>query len=378
MALPAQGVDGFQGRPVGCEQAGRLLRRRQAADHGVEEQGETGRRFDGPVGKAGTRQIAAAGADLAPAAVAVDREADTGVILEAAIFDRIDGQRQIRRGGAEPGRHVGQMVDIGPRLRRHSGRLQKREAGPGRAGRIKQREEYRAALRICFQRRGKGPPVLAVERRPHRGFPVPRNAQEPAERRDQGRKRQVDRQTVEPDVAQGPDRHQDHFGIGRRPGRADQLAADLDELPLRPELRAPHPQHVAGIGQAQGPGLRGEPAGGDPGDLQRHVGAHAHHRLADRIHQPEGLAGHRRPGAFEQRRLELDERRLDPPVAPAGETIEQPLDDGRFMRCVRRQHVAQAGRQKASVVGSRHGRHGSIARGTPAAPAPRSAGLSPV
>ena len=272
------------------------------------------------------------------------------MILEAAIFDRIDGEREVRRRGAEPGRHIGQMVHVRPGLLRHVGRLQEGEAGSDRSGRIEQREKDRAAFSLALQRRGKGPPVLAVEGRAYSGLPFVRDGQRTAERRNQGRKGQVDRQPLDPDVAQRPDRHQDDLRVRRRSGRADQLAADLHELPLRPELRAPHPQHVAGIGQAQGPGLRGKPAGGNPGDLQSHVGAHAHHRLADRVHQPEGFAGHRRSGAFEQRPFEFHERRLDAPVAPSGEGAEQPLHDGGLVGRIRCQDIAQSGRQEASVV----------------------------
>ena len=104
---------------------------------------------------------------------------------------------------------------------------------------------------------------------------------------------------------------QRHLGIGRGGGAADQLDAGLGKLAFRGELGAAHPQHLAGIAEPQRAGCRAEPGGGDAGDLRGGVGAQAHHALADRVHQPEGLLGHGGAGAGEQAVLEFQQRRLE-------------------------------------------------------------------
>jgi hypothetical protein len=98
------------------------------------------------------------------------------------------------------------------------------------------------------------------------------------------------------DGAQRIDRQQHRLGIGLGGVDAQQLAADLGELPLGLQRIAAHADHVAAVGQSKRPRLVLQPRHRDAGDLHRHVGPHAHHALRDRVHQPEGLRGERRPG----------------------------------------------------------------------------------
>ena len=132
------------------------------------------------------------------------------------------------------------------------------------------------------------------------------------------------------------------------PTRVTRLLADL---PLRAHLLALHPQHLAGIGKANRPRRVGEPAGGDPADLGRDIGPEAHHPLRNRVHQAESVRRHGLAGAGEQAVLELDQRRLDPLIAPGGEGRHQPLDDRRLEAGLRRQAVGKACGQKESFAG---------------------------
>ena len=136
---------------------------------------------------------------------------------------------------------------------------------------------------------------------------------------------------------------------GRR--RADQLDPGLAELALGPEVGALHPQHLAGIGETQGPRLAPQPRGGDARDLERHVGAQRHHALGDRVHQPEAQLRHGRAGTAQQALLELHQRRLHPLIAMAGENAHEPLDHRRLMGGLGRQHILQSGRQQRRCLG---------------------------
>ena len=137
----------------------------------------------------------------------------------------------------------------------------------------------------------------------------------------------------------------------------DQLEAGLRHLPIRRELVAAHPQALSGIGQTQRPRRTRQPGRGDPRHLRRRVGPQAHHPLAVRVHQAEGLVGHRHARPGEQAVLEFQQRRLHPLVAMRREHRHQRLDGGGFRLRVRRQQVAQAGGQQGRVRGKivRHG-----------------------
>ena len=100
---------------------------------------------------------------------------------------------------------------------------------------------------------------------------------------------EIDRQVGNADGAQRIDRQQDGFGIRFRTVDADQLGADLGELPLGLERAAPDADHVAAVGQAQRPGFVLQAGHGDARDLHGHVRPHAHHALRDRVHETEGL-----------------------------------------------------------------------------------------
>jgi hypothetical protein len=149
-----------------------------------------------------------------------------------------------------------------------------------------------------------------------------------------------------------------------RLARADQLDAGLAELPLAAQLTAPHAQHLAAVAEPERTGRAPEAGRGDARHLGRDVGPQPHHALADRVHESEGLLRHRGARAGHQGLLELEQRRLDPLVALAGETGEQPLDHARLVGGLGRQDVLQARWQKGPIASLVHGARGSLARKT--------------
>ena len=99
-----------------------------------------------------------------------------------------------------------------------------------------------------------------------------------------------------------------------------------------------------------------QPGCGNAGDLGRHIGAHPDHAMRDRVHDPEGVAGHRRAGARQQGLLELDERRLHPLVAVRGKHSGQPRGDLGLDLRLGRQQIVEAGRQQRRVEDVIHGK----------------------
>src|SRR5882724_4385021 len=77
------------------EQAGPRDRRRQGPEQAVEIDREAGRGFAAAAG------IAAAAAELAARLPGEEREADAGIIFDAAMLDRVDGQHEVRRHAAD-------------------------------------------------------------------------------------------------------------------------------------------------------------------------------------------------------------------------------------------------------------------------------------
>ncbi len=169
------------------------------------------------------------------------------------------------------------------------------------------------------------------------------------DRRHQRRKSDVHREVGHAERGECRPGNRDNLDIGSRPRRADQFGADLTDLPLGPDLRAPDPQHLAGIAEPQRSWRSAEPSGGDARNLRCHVGAHTDHAVRDGIHHAEGRHCHRRPGAREQRLLELDERRLDPLVAMRGQCRHQLRHNPRFDFGLGRQQIVHAGRQQGGV-----------------------------
>ena len=134
--------------------------------------------------------------------------------------------------------------------------------------------------------------VLAIERGTQRRRALAGDAIGLGDRRHQRRQRDVHRQMRHPDRGQGLASDRDGLDVGRRAAGADQFGPDLPELALGPHLRGPDAQHLAGVTEAQWPGPVRQTGGGDPGDLRRHVGAHRHHSVRNRIHRAEGVARH--------------------------------------------------------------------------------------
>ena len=166
------------------------------------------------------------------------------------------------------------------------------------------------------------------------------------ERRDKRRRAQVDRKLLDPHLCERLRREQHRLGIRLGRGRADELGAHLEELPLGPQLAALYAQDLARIGEPQRPRRGGKARRGQARHLRRHVGAHAHHALAHRVHEAEGVGGRRGTQARKQAVLELDKRRIDALVAVRRERRHEALAQARLVRRLGRQEVAQSRRQK--------------------------------
>ena len=169
---------------------------------------------------------------------------------------------------------------------------------------------------------------------------------------------QVDADAGQADHRQGLDGGQNDLGIGLGRVMADQLDPGLGDLALRLQLRAAHPQALAGIGQPQRARRAGQPRGRQPRDLRGGVGAQAHHALAVRVHQPEGLLGRRGAGARKQAVLEFQQRRFDPLIPVRREAIHDGFDGACLQLRLGRQNIAQAGGQQGGV-GQRGFVHGN-------------------
>ena len=236
------------------KQARRRGRVRQGAQDTVRIEREPGRGFAAvfasAAGAVGTAVVAAATAQLAAHAAGEQDEADAGLVLEAAVLDRIDGQRQVGRGLADQGDDPLQAVHLRRRGLGQRKPAQRGQRSVGRTGRAQQ----------GMQGFGIGPGdlvhdgrVLAVERLAHRGDARLVQAQVGGDQADQRRQVQVDRQVRHPDRGERLGGGGDHLGVGALVRGADQLGTDLAELPLGAELAALHLEHLTGVAQAQRP-----------------------------------------------------------------------------------------------------------------------------
>ena len=207
--------------------------------------------------------------------------------------------------------------------------------------------------------------VLVVERLAEVRAPGERQAARGAERRRQRRHGEVDRGPGDAGLGQGFGGEHDQLGVRAPVIGAHELHADLGELAFGAQLGAGDPQHFAGIAEPQRPRRLLQPRGGDARDLRGDVGPEAHHALGQRVHQAEGLGGHRRAGPAQQAVLELDQRRLDALIAVGREMPHQPLDDLGLVFGMGRQNVAQPGGQQRAVGGPGH-RAGGVRTSAPA------------
>ena len=158
-----------------------------------------------------------------------------------------------------------------------------------------------------------------------------------------------------PDRLQGLGGDGNRLDVRRRPLGADQLRSGLADLPFRPHLRTFNPENLTGITEPERPRHVRHPAGGDARDLRRHIGADSDHAVRNRVHQTEGVARCRGPGARQQRLLELDERRLDPLIAVRSEDAHQPRGRLGLDLRIGRQQIVEPGGQQGRMRGVIHG-----------------------
>jgi len=159
----------------------------------------------------------------------------------------------------------------------------------------------------------------------------------------------IDGKIFQPHRLQRGDGGEYDFGIGRRQVRADQLDSRLGKLALGLHLGAAYQQHRPAIGKSQRARRVRQPAGRQPGDLRRGIGAQSHHPLAFRIHQPEGLLRRRgaRPG--EQGVLEFQQGWCHPLIPVRGEAIHDHLGGAGLPFGLGRQNIREAGRQQGRM-----------------------------
>ena len=346
----------------------RRWRRGHRAQHGIHEQGEAGRGLGRAV--AHPCLVAPPAPELAARAEREQHEGDAGVVLEAPVLDRVHGQADTGHGGAHQRDHLGEPAARLGRRRRQVERLERRKRTIGGPARLEQGGEQPGGA--VAERRDLAR-VLAVERRAHpRRFRVGKT-ERAGDCRHHRRNVEIDREALDAGRGQRLVGERDHLGIGARTVGTDQLDARLPHLALGAQLRAGHLQHLARVAQAQRARLVGEAGRGDTRDLQRHVGTHAEHGVADRVHQPEGLLGHGGAGTGEQALLELHQRRLDLLIARRPERAQQTVDGRRLERRVGRENVVHPRGEKAfSVCVTHESSPGPICgRGQrPAAPGP--------
>ena len=101
-----------------------------------------------------------AAAELAAHAAHEQREADAGVVGEAAVLDRVHGQRHLRVGGLNQARDRLQGVDMGPGVDREVDPLERSQARGDRSGRGQELgDELRRTAEL-----GHRVDILAIER----------------------------------------------------------------------------------------------------------------------------------------------------------------------------------------------------------------------
>ena len=208
----------------GTNKRRRGVRLRQCAQDRVGVQREPGRRL-------GRGRVAGLVATAAPQLAKrpthrIDtrekREADAGVVLEAAVLDRIYRHLDLRDRGIEPIEHRAETVALDARPR---GQIEPVERDPGWFGETGGRDQGgKQFARLAGQTGDRGN-ILAIERGAQRGPALAGNAVSLGNRRHQGRQCDVHRQMRHADFGQGLAGHRDRLDIGRRTGGADQLGA---------------------------------------------------------------------------------------------------------------------------------------------------------
>ena len=243
------------------------------------------------------------------------------MILEAAVFNWIDRRFQLRRRSVQSVEHGAKPDLFGARPLRQVEAVKGRERCLRRAG---GRDEADQQFPGFAADRGDSGGVLVIECGAQGRCASAVDAVTLDDRRHQGRHRDVDREVRHADRGERLAGNRDDLDIGGGADGADQFGADFADLPLGPDFRSRHPQHLARITQPQRPRCGAKPGRRDARDLRRHIGANADHPMRHRVHQPESRRRHRRAGAGEQRLFEFDEWRLDPAIPVRGERGDQP------------------------------------------------------
>ena len=310
------------------------------AEPGIDQPIDIKRKADGRfmAARRGNDIIGAATADLAGHTVAEQRKADPGLIFKAVALGRIECHGNARQAIDQGGDRVEPGLD-GIRQRQ---RGQPGQCGGRRAGGGDQRHKGFGAKR--HQPAG----ILAIEQRLHLGKAGATDR--PAggsEIGDQCRQGDIERQPGDAGAGKRFHGKADDFGCGNRGVAADQLDAGLNTFALWRQLRAAHPQHGAGIGQAQRPRRAGQPRHGDAADLAGDVRPQGERVLADRIGKAQQFAPRRTAEAAAQRFLIFDQRRLDAFIAVGGKARREAAHQRCGCFCLRWQAVAQAFGQEA-------------------------------
>ena len=278
------------------------------------------------------------------------------MVLETPVFHRIDAEAEFGRTGPNALENRRQRRPFGGRGGRKGSLHQCGEGLLGRAGRGDQgRQERRRRITDDRGHVADVDHVLSVESGSKPGTRFAIEVETGKDRRHQCRKPEVHREIGEPQFLDGRGGHEDHLGIRPGAGGAENLGADLAELPFRPQLRTLDPDHLSGIAEPEWPWPVGEAGGRDPCDLHGHVGAQRKHAMRRRVHQPEGLGSQRGAAAGEQAVLELDQRRFHPLVAVGGERRHQPLHRLRLEGGVGRKGVGHSRGKQGPIGELTHG-----------------------
>src|SRR6516165_10864268 len=259
---PARLPQGAGSGAIGTERQQHATRRERCGQYlqdriGIE--GEAGRRLRCR-GIAGL--ITPAAAELAERAVGrrsarEKRKADPGVVLEATVFDRVDRHFELGSRHREPVEHGTEPCPLGARPTRQLEAVERgKRRGSGTRGKEQALQELSRLACECSNRCG----VLVVEGGTQRGRILPADPIGLGDCRHQCWQSDIHREVGHAECRERRSGNHDRLDIGGRTRGADQFGADLADLPLRPDLGAPDPQHLAGVAEAPWPWRAAEPS----------------------------------------------------------------------------------------------------------------------
>ena len=174
--------------------------------------------------------------------VGKERKTDPCVVLETAVLDRVNRNFELRGGGRKPVEDGVQPDPLGARPHRQNQAIEGSEGPRSGTGSRKQRLQQLAS---CPCDRSDASSVLVVECRTQRRGARAADIVCLGNCRHQCRQCDVDREMRHAEPSYRLAGHRYRLDIGGRAFRTDQLAADLADLPLGPDLGAFDPQHLA-------------------------------------------------------------------------------------------------------------------------------------